>query len=170
MDERSPRQVFTYRLDMGAGEQDVVSLVGPELVFEHGLCTEAILGVLTPGSQPGDAFRPECFRQNPAFVTYLGGLMAAHILSDADLVREARRQAEGFVYVLDGRTPTPRDRVPAEDVIGAAAVNAGELVPGSYRHNPNHQLLTMNGYFVLPSQMEDILLFDIRQRCAAPRT
>jgi rhodanese-related sulfurtransferase len=170
MDERPPRQVFTYRVNMGAGEQDVVSLIEPAFVFEHGLCPEAVLGVLTPGSQPADMYRPECFRQNPAFVSYLGELMAAHILNEAELVREAHRQAEGLVVVVDGRTPTPGDHVPAEDIIGAVDVNAGELVPGSYQHNPNHQLLTMNGYFVLPSQMEDILLVDIRQRCTAPRT
>ena len=68
------RSVFVYRLDLGAGEVDVVSMIESEIVFEHGLCPEAIIGVLQTGDGTAGDVSPERFRPHPRFV----GLPARH--------------------------------------------------------------------------------------------
>ena len=74
------------------------------------------------------------------------------------LIAEALRQGEGLVVVIDQRTPTPTGAVSAEDIVGAFAVHSGQLVSGSYRPNPNHALLTANGFFQLGSELQPCLL------------
>jgi hypothetical protein len=71
--------------------------------------------------------------------------------------------------MLDGRTPSPNGAVPPEDVMGAVAVRAGKLVPGSYHHNPNHRLLTSDGFFV-PTELYTLLHGDLRARCTRSKT
>jgi hypothetical protein len=55
-------------------------------------------------------------------------------------------------------------------VIGAVAVRAGKLVPDSYQHNPNHRLLTSDGFFMLPTELYTFLYSDLRERCTRSRT
>jgi hypothetical protein len=71
----------------------------------------------------------------------------------------------GYVVLIDGRTPTPDGDVPPSDVIGVVDVDAGDVVADSYQHNSNHQLLTTNGFFVLPPELETVLQNDLRNLC-----
>jgi hypothetical protein len=80
--------------------------------------------------------------------------------------REGKRQGDGYVYLLDGRTPQPGGQVPAEDIIGAVAVHGGSLVSGSYQPNTNHRLLTADGLFVLPPEIEIALQDEVRTHSA----
>jgi hypothetical protein len=158
------RRVFVYEVDVEAGRQRVVTLVEPDLIFEAGLCPEAILGVLDPRTENDGVITPENFQQNRVFVEYLRTLIGEHICDVADVRREAERQGDGNVYILDGRTRTPHGAVPPVDVLGAVAASSRNVVPGSYRHNPNHRLLTTDGFFVLPRELETVLQNDIRAR------
>jgi hypothetical protein len=112
------RQVFVFEIDSGAGTQEVVSILGPDIVFEHGLCTEAILGILRPDANGSHRITPHCFQENPAFVQYLRALLADHLL-DLEGLRAAQQQGDGYVYLIDRRTPQPEGQVPPADVIGA---------------------------------------------------
>jgi hypothetical protein len=106
------------------------------------------------------------FDPNPAFVQLLHQVIADHIAASPGIRREGKRQGDGYVYLLDGRTPQPDGQVPPEDIIGAVAVHGGSVVPGSYQHNPNHRLLTADGWFVLPPDIEIALQDELRARCA----
>ena len=105
-------------------------------------------------------------RENGPFLR----LLSRTIFENADrcslLRREAEIQGGGFVYLLDGRTPTPGGRVPPEDIIGAFEVRDGTLVTGSYRHNPRHRLFTTAGWFLLPPEIEDALQTRLRTTSA----
>jgi hypothetical protein len=68
---------------------------------------------------------------------------------------------DGFVYVMDARTPDRTGTVPPEDVIGAVQVQGGEPVPDSYRANPKHQLLTGNGFFSLGAELHAALMREV---------
>jgi hypothetical protein len=61
---------------------------------------------------------------------------------------EAARLGNGWVYIIDQRTPTPGGQVPPEDIIGAFEVKDGDILPGSYRASPNHMILSPNGFSV----------------------
>lgn len=164
------REVFVYEVGVGAGIQEVVSIVHPDVVFEHGLCTEAIMGGLRAdptADQP--QITPERFQENAAFVAFLRELIAAHIFDIEGLQLAGRQQREGYVYLIDARTPQPEGQIPPVGVIGGINVQGGTLVPGSYQHNPNHRLLTENGLFRLPAELESVLLDELHARCARRR-
>ncbi len=163
------REVFVFQVNVGANVQEVVSVLGPGTVFEHGLCTEAILGVVRPGPTSEPKITPERFQENPAFVQYLRELISSRIYDTEGIRRAGEQQGEGYVYLIDARTPQPDGQVPSADVIEAVQVQGGSLVAASYQHNPNHQLLTKDGFFRLPTELETILLADLRARCTQPR-
>jgi hypothetical protein len=150
------RQVFRYQLDLGDGERDVVSLLEPDWVFQHGLQLEAILAVVHDGAGAA-ALSPLDVRENGTFLRLLSRVIFENIADSADFRRQAEIQGNGYVYLLDARTPDPAGRVPAVDIIGAVQVDGGAMVPDSYRHNPKHRLFTATGWFRLPADLEAAL-------------
>jgi hypothetical protein len=153
--------VFVYQIDFGGGERDVVSLLEPGWVSEHGLRPDAVAAVLPPGATLDDV-RPEDVRENGPFLRLLSRVIFEHAGQDEMLRREAEVQGDGYVYLLDARTPEPGGRVPPQDIIGAFEVSGGALVGGSYRHNPRHRLFTTDGWFLLPSVVETALRSRLR--------
>jgi hypothetical protein len=162
------REAFVFQVNVGAETQEVVSVVNPSTVFEHGLPTEAILGVLRSGATRGHQITPERFQENPAFVRYLQSLIATRIGEVEAVRRAAQQQGEGYVYLVDARTLQPDGQVPSADVIGAVKVQAGTPVAASYQPNPNHRLLTKDGFFRLPTELETILQADLLARSTRP--
>jgi hypothetical protein len=153
------RKIFAYQFVTEDGEGQTVSLLEPAWVFDHGLTIEAVVGfIVAPASL--DGLRPSDLRENPAFLRLLSRVIYEEVGADPDLSREAARQGEGHVYLLDGRTPDPAGRVVPENILGAVAVKAGAMVAGSYQHNPRHRLLTKDGFFRLSPELEAAL--DIR--------
>jgi hypothetical protein len=157
------RQVFRYRLDFGGGERDVVSLLEPDWVFQHGLHPEAVLGVVRDGADPV-ALAPVDLRENGPFLQLLSRVIFENIADCGDMRREAEMQGSGYVYLLDARTPNPAGRVPAEDIIGVVQVDGGAAVAGSYQHNPKHRLFTATGWFRLPYDLEAAMQRRLRAR------
>lgn len=137
----------------------------PAFVFEHGLCSEAIAGDLTPETGGSQEITPERFRENPDFVRHLQQVIAEKIYQVDGLQRAGRQQGGGWVYLLDARTPDPQGAVPPADIIGAVEVGNGTLVPGSYRPNAHHRLVTGDGFFRLPPELETALLDAVRVLC-----
>jgi hypothetical protein len=158
------RDVFVFQVDVGAEVQEVVSILDPGTAFARGLRTEAILGVLRPATTGYDRITPERFQENPAFVEYLRALISDRICEVEGLRRAARRLGEGHVYLIDERTPQPDGQVPPADILGAVKVQDGRLVTASYQHNPNHRLLTKDGFLRLPAELETILESAIHAR------
>src|SRR5215471_17642306 len=88
---RLGRDVYIYNVDIGSGPGWVASTVAPDVIFDTGLCTEAILGTLGP-DEPRIA--PDRFAQNPAFVDNLAKVISAGVVDLGDLRREAHRHGE----------------------------------------------------------------------------
>lgn len=100
------RAVFVYDTADDASEQRLVSIIDPHTVFASGLCTEAILGVVLPGTDDGP-LPPDAFRPNPLFVEYLGRLIAENIVDVEGVRLEAQRQGSGYVYLLEDARQRP---------------------------------------------------------------
>jgi hypothetical protein len=77
------------------------------------------------------------------------------------IIAEAKRQGEGWLYLIDQRTPTPHDFVPPQDIVGAFEVKNGQVVSGSYRPCPKHSILSSNGFFRLAPELELCLLEEL---------
>ncbi len=56
----------------------------------------------------------------------------------ADILAEAKRYPNGWVYVLDG-TFGPNEAVPLRSIIGAWEVNSNGDLTGTYWANPEHR-------------------------------
>jgi hypothetical protein len=78
------RQVFRYRLDFGGGERDVVSLLEPDWVYQHGLHPEAVLGVVRDGAD-SVVLAPVDLGENGAFLRLLSRVIFEHIADCGDL-------------------------------------------------------------------------------------
>jgi len=133
----------------------VLSFLKPEECAEHGgLPGVAIQGEFT------DAERSVAgFRVNRAFVEFLHEVIRAAGPADPSMQEAAKQQGEGWLYIIDLRTPEgPEGQVPAEDIIGAFAVKAGKLVADSYSRNEGYRVLTKNGPVRLPPSLHDAMV------------
>ena len=65
------------------------------------------------------------------------------------------------MYVIDGRTPTPQGDVPSHDIIGAFQVDAGIFGAGSYLANPQHFILSEDGFLRLRPALREKLLAEL---------
>ena len=77
-----------------------------------------------------------------------------------DLMDEAKRLGRGTLYVIDRRTRAPEGPVREileQDIFGEFDVRKGRIVPGSYRPNAKHCLLTEDGFFQLGPYLEQCL-------------
>jgi hypothetical protein len=138
----------------------VVSILTPdEARGLGGLPKKAVVGTLAELAGEVEQFRP-----NPAFVEFMHEVIRSVGPGDAGLRAAAAAQGEGWVYVVDLRTPEgPQGRVPPEDIVGGFAVANGEIVEGSYRANDAHVLLTRNGVVSLPEPLRRALLERLRE-------
>jgi len=119
-----------------------LSLLPPERARAlGGLPPDAIAGTL-PAGAPG----PEQFQPNPGFVARLHAVIRAAGPQDPSMAAAARAQGEGWVYIIDLRTPDgPQGRVPPEDIIGGFQVSGGAILPESYWANAAHRVFTVHG-------------------------
>jgi hypothetical protein len=139
------------------------ALVGVQ-VLARGLPPEAIIGVLLRPLEPGEAITPAVFARNRVFVDFMHEVVARrgpHLLG---LQAEARRQRDGWVYIIDQRTRTPQGPIPPEDIVGVFAVKGGEIVPGSYQRSPRHLILSADGFFRLGAELQACLLDELVSR------
>jgi hypothetical protein len=149
------------RLDTPEGPKDYLTCLSHEQVFAHGLAREAIVGVLLRPLEEGEAITPAVFARNRVFVDFMQGVIARRGPQLAGLIAAARKQGDGWVYLIDQRTPTPQGAVPPEDIVGAFQVKNGEVIAGSYRPNTKHQLLSSRGFFQLGAELQPCLLEEL---------
>jgi len=132
------------------------------------LSPEHIVGRLLRARADGGKLTVENFVQNPALVFLLHDFLRRELSTRASLQAAARRQRDGWLSLIDQRVldaPARRQTL-AEDVIGFVEVRGGQLVPGSYRGNPAHRLLSAKGLFQLEYALQERLKREIAARHA----
>lgn len=154
-------QIFVCRVETSDGVSDYVTLLSPDTAFSQGLPPEAIVGVLAHPLKPDEPITPDIFSRNRVFVDFMHQVIARHAPHHPGLQAEARRQGNGFVYIIDQRARDPRGTVPPADIIGGFEVKDGEAVPESYHSNPNHLILSSDGFFRLDSNLHQHLLEEL---------
>lgn len=138
-----------------------VTLTPPAEAIKRGLVTQEIIGQLLDLHREDGPFEPDNFARNRAFVDFMHSVIEKYGPAVPNLAEAARAQANGWVHIIDGRTPTPQGAVPAEDVVGAFQVKDGEIVSGSYQANPNHRMLSRHGFFQLEPVLQQRLLDEL---------
>ncbi|MBV8410815.1 MAG: hypothetical protein JOY64_24525 [Alphaproteobacteria bacterium] len=120
---------------------------------------EAVLGSLV-----GDG-AVERFQPNPAFIALLHDTIRRVLPLDTGFQRAAAEQGDGWLYVIDLRTPEgPQGNVPPEDIISGFEVNAGKINAEKYYANDKYLAWTRNGVPRLPPSLSGALLQAIKER------
>jgi hypothetical protein len=153
--------IHVCRVDTPEGPKDYITCLGLEQVFAKGLPREAIIGVLLRPLETGENITPAVFARNSVFVEFMHSVIARRGPELPGLLAEAKRQGDGWVYIIDRRTRTPRGPVPPRDIVGWFEVKAGQIVPDSYRASPKHMILSSDGFFRLGSELQPCLLEEL---------
>jgi hypothetical protein len=165
----SSETVWVCRVQTPEGPKDYVTLLPPDAVREQGLAPEAIVGELAHPLGMGESIQPENFARNRVFVDFLHEVIARHAPQQPGFQAEARRLGNGWLYLLDQRTPTPQGPVPSEDILGAFQIQNGEVVPGSYQASSRHRILSSSGFFRLEPGLHRCLLQELSARNGGQR-
>lgn len=122
----------------------ILSLLSQDLVFDAGLPSGCILGEMADGAEN---FDHKHFIQNDAFLNVLHGVIEKHGPKVPELRAEAKRQKNGWVYIIDPRTPTPMGEIPPEDIFGAFEVKRRRL--RQFHGSPSYKIMAENGFMQL---------------------
>jgi hypothetical protein len=147
----------------GDAVQIVSLLAPPEIEQLGGIPGEAVVGQLLTPPAAGHAPDPASFRVNVRFVEFLHLVIARWAPKEPQFAAAAKRQRDGWVYILDGRTPTPQGNVPPEDIIGAFEVQGGEVVTDSYQAFPEHRVFTERGAVQLTPFLRERFFYELTQ-------
>ena len=139
MDETqsAPPIVNAYEVEVDGIKRHLICFLDPGDAQEKGIDIDAIVGEFNPDSE--GEFDSSTFALNPDFVKSLTDYMNDQSTTPA-LILEARKNAGGWLYLLDPRFVSgPGEEPPETEVIGAYAVDeSGVIVDDSFRYNEKH--------------------------------
>ena len=143
----------------------VLSVLQPDDVESlGGLPDEAIAGLINSNPNTDDKISVEQVRPNPAFIHFMHDVIKMFGPDDPELQQAAMEQKEGWVYIIDLRTPEgPSGRVPPEDIIGAFEVKLGQIIRDSYRANDKHLVFSEHGLVQLPPFLSEALIRELKR-------
>jgi hypothetical protein len=99
------------------------------------------------------------FKENLRMKDLLFSLIKEHHAKSSYLRSLAAAWPDGWMHIADGRAMSVFGRCPEpDDIIAMVLVRDGEMVEDSIQHMPTHRLLTVNGIFQLPAELDKILL------------
>lgn len=119
-----------------------------------GLVPAAIMGRFEGGVVDAAHFEP-----NAPFLRVLHRVVARWFPRQPEFVAEALAQGDGNLVVIDGRTPDRTAQVPPVDLLGAFEVEGGVL--STYHPNPEHRLVTDDGWMWLDAPLHDALVAEL---------
>jgi hypothetical protein len=158
----SGTEVFICRADIDGRFADYVTLLPPETFFARGLCREAVVGLVSRPSESIERITPDVFSRNRVFVDFMHDVIARSAPDDPSFQAAAQQQRDGYIYIIDQRTPDPTGTVPPEDIVGAFKVVNGAADRESYWRNPKHLILSSsNGFFNLGPYLQKTLLEEL---------
>jgi hypothetical protein len=138
MAESSLSLINVFEIQREGATQHLIGFIDPILAGARGIDARAILGEFTPGADGG--FDPRTFQVNPRFITAFEEFMNEVAARSSELMDEATKHPGGRLNIVDGRfrSNAPGDP-PSAELIGRFVIDeAGRIVPGSFRHNPDH--------------------------------
>src|SRR5215510_5420167 len=133
--------------------KDYVTCLSTERLSRYaGIPSQGIIGQILRPLAPGERITPGNFAANTVFVDLMQGVIASRGPQAKNLIEDARRIGKGTLYVIDRRTRAPEGPVREileQDIFREFDVKKGRIVPGSYRPNLKHYILSEDGFFQL---------------------
>ncbi len=150
---------YLYTVQSDKGIFTALSLLTPEDGFAGGIPPQAIIGTLAGNVS---RIRPSDFKPNGAFIAFLHMVIKRYAPLNTELQKAAKREHEGWIYIIDCRVGDPQGAVEPEDIIGAFKIESGKIAPESYQPNTKHLLVSEWGIFCLDEWLKDKLLAETR--------
>lgn len=132
---------YVYDIEMDGKIIYFHSFVSPTLVSKHGLNGKIISGKIQKTESGSEE---EKFLGNSEFKQTVFQFIDKVLREDTQLAQAAENQADGYVYIIDKRTPDPNGRVEVFDIMGAFKVESKRL--GGFEPNSNYQIKSVNGF------------------------
>jgi hypothetical protein len=147
------------------GSSQVLSVLHPDDVKSLGrLPNEAIAGLINRNLNTGDKISVEQFRPNPVFIRFMHNVIKLFGPDDPELQQAAVQQREGWIYIIDLRTPAgPHGRVPPEDIIGAFEVKNDQIIRNSYNINDKHLVFSEHGLVQLSPFLHKTFIRELKR-------
>ncbi|MEZ6057224.1 MAG: hypothetical protein R3C01_11025 [Planctomycetaceae bacterium] len=155
-DRSNPEGFHIVETDFDGQHRYFATLLPHDEVFASGLPPEAILGEFTRGPQ---MLTYEAFEQNPQFIEFLADTIRKHVSSCPGLIDAMQRQQDGFIDILDDRTPATSNGVLQADLIGRVEIKRGEMI--GFRASPQYRLMTANGFMQLDPWLKERLVAEL---------
>jgi hypothetical protein len=155
-----------YDVDTDDGPVKMIAVLPPEAARESGLPSPAVAGTV-PLDAP--AITLENFTENAEFSDFVNFVISKHGETDPALAAQAEAQGDGWIYMVDLRIVEDEaaegdvSAVDTEDILGAFRVQGGKVVPGSYRGNPNHRVLTERGLMQVDGWVHERLVEELQR-------
>jgi hypothetical protein len=153
--------MYIYTIKVNNKRQQVVSFLTPEEINDRDLPSASILGTLLESNSQN--INLDNFVPNPNFIDFLHSIIAKFAPDTPGINAEAKRQKNGWIYLIDARHNRLEENVFPEDIIGAFEVNEGEIKAESYQRNNNHLIFSQNGFFKLEPRLEKHLIEETRK-------
>lgn len=135
-------QFHLYQVETEEGPVSMIAVLPPEHALAVGLPEPAVLGTVPTGAH---AITPDTFTPNTEFLEFLHHVIARYGHEAPDLQDQAHTREDGWIYMVDLRIGDADRAIDEEDIFGAFQVVGGQVVPGSYRANPDYLPITQYG-------------------------
>mgnify|MGYP001007972383 CR=1 FL=1 len=147
-----------YEVETDDGWVSMLAVIPPERALAGGLPSPSVVGTMPKGAAE---ITPETFTPNAEFADFLNYVIGKYGAEDPALRNQAREQGDGWLFMVDLRVGDDEVDIATEDIIGAFRAESGEVVTGSYRANPKHELLTERGLPQLADWLEQRLVEEL---------
>ena len=152
---------YLYKLPSGDTTLHLLSPLGKEELAKLKSKSELFLGRLI---DPEKEIGPDNISYNADFLVVLHQVVRGLMVSDPDVLSQAESQPNGFVFIVDRRSPSAYaenasadregEEVEKEDVIGIFLVNENKTDVSKYRPNPDYKLISKRGVGQFPDEVE----------------
>lgn len=117
--------------------------------------SELFLGQLI---EPSIGVLPGNISYNKDFLVYMHALVRDIMVNDPQVIARAEEQPNGFVFIVDRRSPGTLDASPEsvdkQDIIGIFLCTDRKTDVSKYRPNPDYVLISDKGIGQLPEAVE----------------
>ncbi len=141
---------YLYKLPSADKTLHLLSPLGKEELAKQKSRSELFLGRLI---DPEKEIIHENISYNADFLVVLHQVIRDLMVNDPDVIAEAKSQPNGFVFIVDRRSPENAE-VEKEDVIGIFLVNENKTDASRYRPNPDYKLISKRGPGKFPDEVE----------------
>lgn len=160
--KKEEQKVYNQEVEKQLKDLKVISLLPQETVFN----LKKIPSIAICGNLMYDKSKQGEFKENTEFVEFMHKFIEKNTHKMESFIQEALKQQNGYIYIIDFRTPNGiMGDVPPEDIIGAFQVEEGKVIQDSYQRNTNHKVFTENGIVKLPEELNILLLEEILKAC-----